>query len=350
MNAGVVEEAEQQLAHREGPGHRLRTARRARNLDLGQVAVQLHLSDATVAFLERDQYEQLPGPVFVRGYIRNYARLVGLDHEPLLQAYREALPDEEVEPALGSTVRVKQGVGSSHLAVKLVTLLLIAGLATLVVMWANTRLGPPAGLVDQAAEVEPLRGSAPEAATGQASDPDQPQATSGLAEQGVHFGGGFDAAEDLAASISSREGIPGVDDEETGSVPAAETMEEDRIEGAASPGSDLRSTDWATAETVAPAGSGPVPSADLVAPGPQVVLEFSDRCWVNIRDANGQNRILGELNAGDRKPLDGEPPFNIVLGNSDAVRILVDGKPYDFSRYLRGKVARFKLDPRGELD
>ena len=45
--------------------------------------------------LERDDYEALPSRVFVIGYIRKYACRVGLDPEPLVAAYRAAVPEAE---------------------------------------------------------------------------------------------------------------------------------------------------------------------------------------------------------------------------------------------------------------
>jgi cytoskeleton protein RodZ len=78
---------------------------------------------------------------------------------------------------------------------------------------------------------------------------------------------------------------------------------------------------------------------------PEVVLELLGSCWVDIRDANGKNKIIGELTKGARRTLQGEPPFSVVLGNSRAVRILIDGVPYDIGQHARGNVARFKLDP-----
>ena len=68
------------------PGALLGAAREAQNLSVADVARQLKLSRAQVEALEAGDYEQLPGPVFVRGFIRNYARLLKLDPEPLLRS------------------------------------------------------------------------------------------------------------------------------------------------------------------------------------------------------------------------------------------------------------------------
>lgn len=66
------------------PGRALAEARAARNLTVAEVAQQLKLSTTQVDALEADAYEHLPGPVFVRGFVRNYARLLELDAEALV--------------------------------------------------------------------------------------------------------------------------------------------------------------------------------------------------------------------------------------------------------------------------
>jgi len=71
-------------AAKEGPGGALQAARQARKLSVSQVADRLRLSSAVVMALEANDWERLPAPVFVRGYVRAYARLIGLPAEELL--------------------------------------------------------------------------------------------------------------------------------------------------------------------------------------------------------------------------------------------------------------------------
>ena len=80
----------------EGLGQALQAAREARQLAVSQVADQLKLSSATVTALEADDWERLPAPVFVRGYIRAYARLMALDGETLLDS-RPSADDAEAQ-------------------------------------------------------------------------------------------------------------------------------------------------------------------------------------------------------------------------------------------------------------
>jgi len=62
----------------------LRQAREAAGLSIEQVATQLKMTVRAVANLESDDWSSLGAPVFVRGQLRSYARLLGLDIEPLI--------------------------------------------------------------------------------------------------------------------------------------------------------------------------------------------------------------------------------------------------------------------------
>jgi len=83
-----------------GVGARLASARAARSLSVADIARQLKFSSRQVEALEADCYDRLPGAVFTRGFIRNYARLVGLDPAPLLTEADSRLP-HNVQPTPG---------------------------------------------------------------------------------------------------------------------------------------------------------------------------------------------------------------------------------------------------------
>lgn len=68
-------------------GKRLIRARKARGWTLGYVASQLHLPESTIEFLESDDYTQLPAEVYIKGYLRNYARLLRIPADEILQGY-----------------------------------------------------------------------------------------------------------------------------------------------------------------------------------------------------------------------------------------------------------------------
>jgi cytoskeleton protein RodZ len=69
------------------PGAMLRTARIQRNLKVEQVAKELHLDTRIVTAMENDDQSTLPEPIFVQGYLRSYARLVGLPADDIVSRY-----------------------------------------------------------------------------------------------------------------------------------------------------------------------------------------------------------------------------------------------------------------------
>ena len=79
-----------------GPGGLLRAARESAGVNLRDICAQLHLDERTINALEHDDFENLPTSTFVRGYLRGYARLLGVPVGPVMEAYdREGfrLPD-----------------------------------------------------------------------------------------------------------------------------------------------------------------------------------------------------------------------------------------------------------------
>lgn len=83
-----------------GLGERLRSARKARALSVAQVAEALRLEEASVVALEDGHFDVMGAPVFVRGHLKRYARLVGLSQEAVLDAYRAAAPESDTPPVL----------------------------------------------------------------------------------------------------------------------------------------------------------------------------------------------------------------------------------------------------------
>jgi cytoskeletal protein RodZ len=119
-------------------GRRLAIAREARKLTIQKVADSLHLDVRMVEALERDDQAALPSPIFVKGYLRGYAGLVGLPAEELVSEYT-ALAGE---PPPLTVVSIKQKVPffqlpSTRMLRKIIMLLLAAILVWLAYPFVN---------------------------------------------------------------------------------------------------------------------------------------------------------------------------------------------------------------------
>ncbi len=322
MNAAVNDGIEESSAP-EGPGRRLRTLREAQELDIARVATLLHLSVSKLEALEADDYEHLPGPVFTQGYIRNYARLLGVPAEPLLKAYRQLGGDQERPPTLKVT-QVQHEVRSSHFLVRLVTWIIVLGLIALVVVWWRGYLQWPTGTSQPATETssaQPLEETGGEPPTPADTGPE-------LAVPEMEPGG-----EAMLSLPPPRE---------EAETPAPETVP---ATGTPSAPEEAPGSDRVTEE--GPAESPPAAVATEPPPAPKgrVVLRFNGTSWTQIRDAAGRSLVIGEMKAGSERVLQGDGPYEMVLGNAGVVEVTVDGEPFDITPYIRGNVARLTLDP-----
>jgi cytoskeleton protein RodZ len=75
-------------------GEQLRQARESQNITLQEIAATTKISSRALQALESERFDQLPGGIFNKGFVRAYARYVGLDEEKMLAAYMAvAKPD-----------------------------------------------------------------------------------------------------------------------------------------------------------------------------------------------------------------------------------------------------------------
>ncbi|MCB1760718.1 MAG: helix-turn-helix domain-containing protein [Gammaproteobacteria bacterium] len=311
----------------EGPGRQLKTVREAEGLELSRVAVLLHLSEAKLEALEADDYGQLPGAVFVQGYLRNYARLLGVPVEPVLNAYHAANPRGARAPDLRLS-KVRHEVGSGHAVVKLVTWGIVILLLALLVVWWRGYLQWPMQL--------PGVGQSTDASGFSSDETNLPDDGAGALQPVTEVDASGEAAltlprfapEPEPASLPAESLVP---------EPAPEPEAESPVTPEAAP-----SGEPTTATVEPPAAAEPTP---ISPPAARVVLEFSGTSWTKIQDASGEFRVEGQIKAGARQALEGLPPYRLVLGNASVVRMLVDGEELDLTPYTRGNVARFSFDP-----
>jgi cytoskeletal protein RodZ len=87
-----IEQHEEPKQAGERVGQVLRAARLERGLDIEDVAQQLRFAPRQVTALEEDEYDKLAGGPFLRGFVRNYAKLLQLDEAPLLKLLEQSVP------------------------------------------------------------------------------------------------------------------------------------------------------------------------------------------------------------------------------------------------------------------
>jgi cytoskeleton protein RodZ len=269
----------------------LRAARESAGLTIDAVAQQLKLAPRQVKAIEDGEFMLLPGRTFVRGFVRNYARLLRLDPESVLGALPAATGAPALEsPALRPTAqsigelpaaeRSERGWGRWAIPVTLVAIIA----ATVI----YEQMGPA---------VDSRRGVAREA-------PHPPEG----------------AADARAPEIIG--------------TPLPNPV--------ATPGPTTREPPPAEAAAVTPETRAPAPPAVLPMTAP-LVLAFRDFSWTTVKDRDGAV-LLSRMNpGGTTQAITGAPPLDLVIGNAVDVTLTWKGQPVDLAPHTRQNVARLTL-------
>jgi len=299
--------------NREGPGRRLREAREAEHLTLEDVAAQLHLDVRMVSALEEDDYDQMPAPAYVTGYLRNYARLLRLPEEEILEAYDR----EEEAPSLLPNIELKPAGRGAEGLMRWVTYLLIVALVVLLLLWwfgvdSGRKLPIPG---DTTAPAAPANTAPGKSMPGPAAAPSQPTTPP-------------------AASIA------------LGRTPLAGAVSGAGKSAPATSGSGAGANGAASGKRSASAtgSAAAAASAMLGMALPQhLTLHYTDDSWTEVYDAAGRRLVYRLVKAGETLELTGEAPFDVTLGYAPAVTIKYNGQPFDKGRSNSKDVAHFVI-------
>lgn len=293
-----------------GPGQLLRNAREQLGWTREQVASRIHLRLTLIAAIESDTYDKHTSHTFIRGYLRTYAKLVGIPEETILAAYDKLglTPPDNIDMQSFSR-RSRQQANDNRL--KVVTWLVILVLIALsVAWWWQSTARRSAG--DEAL-----------AATEMGATSNTPSATVPPA---------VDVADPVVAPATSA---------------AAATSAEPVASAAATTLPVDASSAVATTAVVSSAATATQPAADAAASEPakvpQLKMSFTADCWLDVKDAKGKTLFSGLKKANDELVLEGPEPLKFIIGAPMAVNIEYQGKSIDMSRYNNGRTARLSL-------
>lgn len=297
----------------------LRRARSAVGFSVEDMAGRLNLDPKIVRYLENDDYDKLAAPTFVRGYLRGYARLLGLPPEPVLEAFNRRGFEP---PRLRADIASKSQARSSDVLMRFGTFLVIAGLAVLVVLWwQNERV---LGSSRPTTEPEPSVVGSP------ATDADL------LTSEAPSAAGQADATESSTTPL------------ETESEPAAARGESQVADNPIRLAPALDLTLPATAPTQAAVETPPADEASAPPPGavPQpnlLRMSFKHDSWVEVYDGDGERLYYDFAKKGRTLELRGTTPYRVLLGYARDARIEYNGQVFDHLPYVSEEVARFTV-------
>ena len=263
-------------------GERLANKRSEKELTINQVAREIKIEPRVIEMIENNDFESIGAPVFVKGYLRQYSELVGLDPDLIIEKYSAINSIEDSPPIVNDSVdQISKYVLTPKIILIAIFVILISFgvLATVFGIFGNNETV----VIKMETEAE--------------------------------------SQESLLPSVTA----PQIDLSET---QIDETFE---MEAEAESQESLlisTSNEFFTAENLM-----------------NLTISFCDLCWTEIFDANGERLFFG-LGDQDREVnIDGVPPFDVMLGAADSLlEIKLEGREYNVVDSIRrGEVLRFKV-------
>lgn len=268
-------------------GQVLKTAREAQQLDIDDVCSYLRLSRRQVIALENNDFSVLPEATITRGFIRNYARMLNLDAEPLLEAYRSFSSSNHPRPITiqSENIIIPGNDKRSWMMYIFASVLIVL----LVIAWVI--------YVDYI--------------------PKKPAA---------------EVAIPIATELeTSSQQVVAVEEEPSANLAEEQPSIENTVVEPAN--SEAQSTSPAITETA-------VVTTQLAT----IQIKASERSWVSITDRSNKNIFDKIMVAGVDEIIKGEPPLQVVIGNAPNTTLVFNNQPVDLAPVTKDRVARLKLE------
>ncbi|MFV2031190.1 MAG: RodZ domain-containing protein [Gammaproteobacteria bacterium] len=309
------------------PGGRLQAARIDRGLSIEDIANRMHLSTSIIQSIEDNDFDAITAPIFVKGYLRAFARIVLLNEDEMIAQYTDSFSD--ADPTINTTSTMAAEITADDARVKWTTFLVILVLIGLLAVWwwnknqnradvfsldalqSDTQAQSGAGDDTMLEEIE----APTEAAAGATSEPVAVGSTDVGAEPPV-------PAEDGLLATESTPGAAGPEEVASLKIELEQIVKSESAE------------DSRLISRLAPAGSD------------RLVIIVNADTWADIKDSGGYQLAYDLLRAGQRVKITGQAPFAVFLGNGHGVELSFNDEEVDLSNRIRDdNTARLKLGP-----
>ncbi len=316
-------------AQRVNPGESLREARESKGWAIDEVAAQLNLTPLRLSQIEAGAFDKLPGNTFARGYVRAYAKLLGMDQSRLVLEFDQFTGSDAVGSDVHSLGHIEEPVRYSQRILRFVSFALLVVLAGVGFYWWQEQAErqtdeSPVTSIEQV-EVDGADG------TTQIHPLDEPEDQAVLAAQGA-------TELSLPSATAEAAAEPEVDSsaeqaEQTEQTEVAEVAEVAAVEP---PGA----TDVAATAAVSPA---PAESLAVAAGEGRLSVSFIADCWTQVTDASGKVLFSALKRKGESLQLLGKAPLELRLGFARGAQVSYNGQAIDLVPFTTGETARIKL-------
>ncbi|AZZ99416.1 RodZ domain-containing protein [Pseudoalteromonas sp. R3] len=307
-------------------GQTLAKARHDKGVSFEEITARLKLSESQINKLEQDDYHKLGPETFVKGYIKSYCGLLGLDAQETLRLYQSPVVPEQKGKMKSFSRRTEKEAHDNRLMwFSYAVLALVIG-SSAIWFWQTISTQneiTPGDALDIPQVSAPVTSVPNEVAeeTAQENTPSENKIDSGELNS---------TAEPAVPSDDESEALPQL-------VPATSENE------AAQVSTEITQNAVATELSSAPVADPEPDNTQSELSQSTIVMVFKEDSWVEIFDASQERVAFGVKKAGYTMTVSGVAPFSVVLGKHRAVSITLDGEAVDISGLPRNRLAKFNL-------
>ena len=326
------------------PGKAIQEAREAAGLTVKELAASVRISATAMTAIEEDRYDKLPGLPFVRGYLTNLQRELGMDQADVLDKFDHWRKDHPegfqapVSPFVDPDSLPKKPKAGRYtlfaaLAALAVWLFAAGGIGQITVWLSPAEVARNGSEPIESEPLLPLLTAAKEAE----SEPAVESESAPVEEQVAVV----EPTSEPEPVEEAPEPEPEVQVVSTEDEPAAEPV----IEAEPAPAPAPVETD-SLLPAVAEAVPLPVDLPEAATANPddhRLRLTFAGDSWVEITGPDNERLVGDLLNADDVVELIGPGPFNVLVGNVQVTTLTFDNQAIDLSERARQNVARIQL-------
>lgn len=307
----IIEQEEQDDASSTGPGQLLSNKREALGMSVQEVADTMRITMHYVRALETDAHDKLPGDVFIRGYLRTYSSLLGLEPTIVINVYNDYASQRESAES-NSVTRGRRRYNKN------LPWIVISGIAFVVVaiaLWYFSASGS-----------EPAASNARPATNGRTVNAANANIADVATTPVVSSAPQTFAVEPIVEPI-----VEAVED----TIDSAISVESSIVEEVeAQVDAPVAVEDSAPVEAPAPA----IPERLITVDGggdDTVQIRFTGESMVQVDDANDAQLYRDVRVAGDTLRINGTAPFNVLLGDASNSELSLNGAQIDFRSNIR---------------
>ena len=289
-------------------GEILRNKREEIGLSLDEITEKLNLDSNLIELLENNDFEKFKIETYLKGYLRAYAKLLGIDGDRIIKLYKESNPEKE--PEILPDVKPKNQKNSSDRSVKLFSYIIGLSIVLSMLIWyqKNITIKPDANN-NNIGNIELNKNNKINGV----------DTSYKIITHSDYWQWPIDNIPDRYRDSGENDNSKSVKNEKIKDNIKENVIQEEVLETEESPIYETQQ------------------SADTV------VLNLRGDSWIEIYDREGNRLFLDLARSGKNYIINGDSPFDILLGAANEVSVEFNGSLVNIEPYIRYGIARFTL-------